>query len=169
MRASINNKYIVLLLLVVVFLTQMLFYYPRLPDRMATHFGASGVADAWQSKTFFVLFESIMLIFVMVSVVLVPAICLKYLPDELVRLPNKEYWFAAERRDATRKKIHGMMLPFAIVVLIFFICGSQLVINANLDGSGKIDNCSMYMLLVALLIFVVLWIYRLCRMWAMPK
>ena len=28
-------------------------YYPRLPDRIASHFGASGQADGWSSKAAF--------------------------------------------------------------------------------------------------------------------
>lgn len=32
---------------------QVVVYYPRLPDRVASHFGAGGVADGWMDKPAF--------------------------------------------------------------------------------------------------------------------
>ncbi len=43
--------------LLVVAYGQALYFYPRLPDTIAHHFGLSGRADAWGSKTAFVLID----------------------------------------------------------------------------------------------------------------
>ena len=46
-------SYSLLVLLLLGAVGQALLYYPRLPDRMASHFNAAGQADGWMSKRAF--------------------------------------------------------------------------------------------------------------------
>ena len=74
--------------------------FPLLPDRLASHFGASGMPNGWMTKPQF---------FITYAVVLLPAFIVEFwvhrkvakTPEAKLRLPNKEYWLAAERRAET--------------------------------------------------------------------
>ncbi|HPZ97428.1 MAG TPA: DUF1648 domain-containing protein, partial [Phycisphaerae bacterium] len=50
-RALVSHSVLVGMLLI-----ELAVYYPRLPDRVASHFGASGEPDGWQSKQAFTTF-----------------------------------------------------------------------------------------------------------------
>src|ERR1700719_2139870 len=74
--------------------------FPLLPDRMASHFGASGMPNGWMTKPQF---------FITYAVVLLPALIVEFwahrrgakTPDAKLRLPNKEYWLPPEPRADT--------------------------------------------------------------------
>ena len=67
--------------------------FPLLPDRLASHFAASGMPNGWMSKQQF---------FIIYAVVLVPALVIEFWvshriankPNAKLNLPNKEYWLA---------------------------------------------------------------------------
>ena len=74
--------------------------FPLLPDRLASHFGASGMPNGWMIKTQF---------FITYALVLLPALFIEFwlhrkvskTPEAKFNLPNKEYWLAPERRTET--------------------------------------------------------------------
>ena len=63
MRKFSGMVFIILLILCI---AQAAYYYPLLPDNVASHFGASGRPDAWASKEFFVKIYLIAVAFVAV-------------------------------------------------------------------------------------------------------
>lgn len=74
--------------------------YPQLPDVLASHFGASGSPNGFQSKTvFFGMLLTILLGVGSLMTFVVPAL-LSSRPG-ITNLPNQQYWFAPERRAAT--------------------------------------------------------------------
>jgi len=78
-------------------IAQCIHDFPLLPDRMASHFGASGMPNGWMTKTQFMC---------LYAVVLLPALAIEFWvsnriankPASKVNLPNKEFWMAPERR-----------------------------------------------------------------------
>ena len=56
-----KNKHIYLLFLFLLGLCilQALYYYPELPEKVASHFDLDGNPNAWSSKQFFIAFYSI--------------------------------------------------------------------------------------------------------------
>lgn len=75
-----------------------LYYYPRLPDRVASHFGASGAPNGWMGKGVFVGFY-VGLIALLGFLLAKTAGGLAGMADSRVNIPNKEYWLAPERRE----------------------------------------------------------------------
>jgi uncharacterized membrane protein len=72
----------------------------KLPDRLATHFGASGIADGWMDKS------SFLTLFIATSVglgVLAPLLfrLIRWLPAGAINLPNAAYWLSPEQRSGT--------------------------------------------------------------------
>jgi uncharacterized membrane protein len=92
----------------------------ELPERVAIHFTPDGQADRWTSRETYRL--SLML-----SLVLVPSL-LVWLMAGLPRLtggkgqiPNAEYWFAQERRQATERFLisHASWLGCMTVAIVY--------------------------------------------------
>lgn len=100
-------------------LGQAAYYYGRLPEQVPSHFGASGAANSWAPKEFFVglYVGAVALIAVLF---LVNAYALQAMPDARINLPNKDYWLAPERRAETFAWLGGMFLWFATATLALF-------------------------------------------------
>ncbi len=96
----------ILYLLIGVFLAQIVYYYPNLPETVASHFNGLGKPDGWMTKQNFVIFESVLLLIIIFEFTLLPFVIEK-MPNSLINLPNKDYWLATERREATLGVIRG--------------------------------------------------------------
>jgi uncharacterized membrane protein len=128
------------------------FLYPQLPDPMASHFNANGVATAWMPKSgFFLLFAFVML-FASTPVFLLPWQIAAKSNDKL-NLPNKEYWLAPERRGETMRYLGIQMGWFGCALLAMLLCGFYFAVAANLKPDHSFDSSSFYVALVAFLIF----------------
>ena len=96
------------------------YYYPLLPDRVASHFGPSGRPDAWSSKDTFV---SIYLFAVAVIAVLFSGIgfMLRRTPASLINLPNRDYWLSPGRSDETIGLLSRQFLWFGSATLLLML------------------------------------------------
>jgi uncharacterized membrane protein len=89
-------------------------YYPRLPDMVASHFNARGEADGWTGKQSFALMQAGAIGFV--ALVFVPLVLfLPRIPKSMVNLPHRDYWLAPERADQTCREVGDTLLWFATV------------------------------------------------------
>lgn len=153
-----NGKRALILALVVLFFGQLIYYYPQLPERIASHFGASGEPDGWMSKNAFYAFE--IGLFAFISGLF---FCISYfiprMPRALVNLPNKDYWLAPERRDETVRIFREKMETFQIPLLALFISINQLAIRANLNREN-LSNAS-WLVLGAFLLYTIVWCFGL--------
>lgn len=131
-----------------------------MPGMMATHFGASGSANGWQTKGQFFVLEFVMLGVCLLIGFGVPAI-IAAAPPSLVNLPNKDFWLAPVRRDHTLAVFRIQMAWFACALLTFLIVVNQLVFNANQSVPRHLNSAQFTMALVAFLGFVALWTIRL--------
>ena len=120
-----------LLISVAIGVTQVAFYYPRLPNVVATHFNASGVADGFSSKRTFAigmvgLQSGLALVFLGLSWLL------RVLPITTLNIPNRTYWMAPERRETTKSEVACFLLSVGLGTQWFFIATRQLIILHNL-------------------------------------
>ncbi len=91
---------IIFIIVILLCLGHVIYYYPLLPDRVASHFGPSGRPDAWSSKQSFL---GIYLFAVGVVALLFSGIgpLLRRTPSRMITLPNRDYWLAPERAEET--------------------------------------------------------------------
>jgi len=145
------------LLLVILAVIQTIFYYPQLPDTVASHFGGSGGANSWSPKeTFFLIhFGTILLI---TGIFLLFPLVLRHVPTSIINLPNKKYWLSEERREQTFMFIKEKMYWFGAVNLLLIICTIQLAINGNLNPTEGFSSSTMWVVLSAYLAYLLIWI-----------
>jgi uncharacterized membrane protein len=144
----------VFIVLAVLCLTQAAYYYPLLPDTVASHFGRSGKPDAWSSKLFFVNFY---LITIGIIVILFPGIGsgMSKMPDSLINLPNKDYWLSPERRQETSESLSQYFYWFGSATLLLML---DIFHQSFLVHLGKAKSLDHPMLSVVTYVdFSVLW------------
>jgi len=136
------------------------FVYPQLPDLMASHFNAGGVATSFMPKAgFFGLFLFVM-IFASIPAFLVPW-QIAALPNNKINLPNKEYWLAPERRAETIQYIGMRMGWFGCALLAFLLYGFHFAVSANLRPDHTFDSTSFLFGLGVFFAFIFVWLTRM--------
>ena len=159
-RRKVRVPQAVFLLLVFLGFLQARNFAAAMPGVMATHFGASGSANGWQTKGQFFIVELIMLGVCLLIGFGIPFIISKA-PPSLINLPNKEFWLAPVRRDHTISVMRMQMAWFACALLTFLIVVNQLVFNANQSVPRHLNGPQFTMALAAFLGFTAIWTLRL--------
>lgn len=145
---------IILIFLIFVFISHCVFYYPNLPNLMATHFNGAGEADGWMSKPNFFLFEVGILLLIVLQFTFMPWIIGKF-PTGLINMPNKEFWFAEERRASTLGIIGHFFEWLSILLVALFIGINQLTFRANLTREPL--SSMSFVIVGAFFGFVIVW------------
>jgi uncharacterized membrane protein len=151
---------LIYLLLAAVGLIYFSLLYPQLPDRMASHFNASGAATAWMPKSGFFMLIAIVTLAAGVPVFLVP-LSMSKLSNDKINLPNKNYWLAPERRAETMQYLGIQMGWFGCGLLALLLCGLYNAVAANFRPDHHFDSSSFYAVLGAFLAFIIVWLVRL--------
>jgi len=104
-----------------------------LPERLASHFGASGTPNGWMTKPqFFMTYALMFLVALFVEFSVGPKIATK--PADKLRLPNKEYWLAPERRAETFAYFEGFFAWYGCALLLVEVLAMGLAMRANFDS-----------------------------------
>lgn len=164
MRASRS----LLVALAVLAVAQGAYYYPRLPEVMASHFGASGVPDGYESKgVFFAIVGGTLLLTLGLFAGL--GLLLRFLPARLWNLPNRDYWLAPSRIGETRDYVLGQMEWFGVATLVLLVLTLELVFEANLSETPRLDGRSIAWILGGYVLFTIVWLFRFVARFRSPK
>jgi uncharacterized membrane protein len=149
-----NLPLLVFILLLALCIVQVACYFPLLPDRVASHFGASGQPDAWSSKETFV---KIYLIVVTFITALFPGIGLivRKIPTSLINLPNKNYWLSPERRQETVAVLSRQFLWFGSATLLLLLDIFHQSFRVHLGQAQTLEHPVTS--IVAYVLFITLW------------
>jgi serine/threonine-protein kinase len=143
-------------------------FLPRLPERIATHFDGAGRPNGWMTRAGLGSFDFRFLAFVL-AVVIGSALLIRVLPVKLINIPNRDHWFAPERRRQSHARLLGHMLWFACLMVAFLIGVNHLVFLTNLQPAGaRLSGTGMVALLVSFLAVLVVWTVRLYRLFPKP-
>ena len=128
--------------LILVCLLMMAYYYPQMPQRMASHFAADGRANGWQSRSaFFVLMLMVTSTSAIVGFLAPRQIAAR--SNARINLPHRDYWLAPERREQTMRYISAAMAWFACAILFVLISGTFLALRANLAPDHRFNSTAM--------------------------
>jgi uncharacterized membrane protein len=102
----------------------------QLPAQIASHFGASGAPNGWMDRNGYRLF---MLAFA-VGIPLLVVLSMTLLPGRMlngINIPNRDYWLAPDRREATLRYIATHAYWLGSLLVIFIAAIHLLLIEAN--------------------------------------
>lgn len=139
-----------------------------LPDPVASHFRADGVADGFMSRASYLNF----LLGITIGIPLLVAGAIgglpRLLPISLLNLPNRDHWLAPEHREQSLRFLTQHGLRFGCMMVAFLWGVSWLVVRANRFSPPRLENTSFFLLLGAFLIGVVGWMVILYRRFGRP-
>lgn len=133
---------------------QVIVYYPRLPDVVASHFDGLGAPNGWASKeAFFGLYLAIVLMLYGVFDWMPKWIQSR--PGKSMKIPNRDYWLAPERRDETWAFFHRQMMLMGNLHLMLAIFAIQLAILANFEPQPRLHPAIGWALAIYFIVFTV--------------
>jgi uncharacterized membrane protein len=166
-RRLLGRAHVVFLLLLAAMLGQMAWYYPRLPERMASHFNVAGQADAFMPKQEFMKMN-LMVIGLLASVFLAVPMLVVRMPKGMINLPNKDYWLAPERRSHTDRTIQGFVVGFGNLMMLFLLVVFRDAMQASLLPTPQLSN-RVWVMLLGLGGFMIYWTMRFMRAFRLPR
>lgn len=113
-------------------IAQCIFSFPQLPERVASHFAASGAPNGWMTKQAFFIIYAVMIALAAV-IEIYPARSIGGRSSARINLPNKEYWLAPERRAETMAYFERFFAWYGCAFLLVMVLIMGLAIETNLD------------------------------------
>jgi len=147
---------------------QWIHYYPLMPGKMATHFGASGAANGWMPRDGFMAFYCGMCAFLVVLFLLMPKL-IGLFPDSMINMPNKEYWLAPERRAATMALMGANMAWLAVLILGLMMAILQLTFLSNLMPEPRLDGTTIALTMGGFFVCMLIWLVAVIKAFNLPK
>ena len=125
------------LALIALAVTQIIYYYPRMPEVVASHFDGLGAPNDWSGKNgFFGLYAAILVMLVVIFI-FVPGWSEKR-RHFAMKIPNRDYWLAPERLAQTRAFFRHQMMIMGVIHVGLAIYAIQLAILANLTEQPRL-------------------------------
>ncbi len=151
----------------VVAVAQLVYFYPRLPGQVPTHFGTDNRADAWSDKqSFAITYAGVMV--GLTALFLGLAVLLRRLPDVALNIPNREYWLAPERRARTMSRVAREMLLMGGATLLFVAAVFHLSIRVALAGTDRLP-AAFWPAFIGFLLFATAWAARFMVSFRKPE
>ena len=144
-------------------------YYSELPGVVASHFNAQGVPNGWQTKSaFFVVFVGVSVLALLVGFG-IPRI-ISAMPPQLINLPNKQYWLAAEHVRETQAFLNAYFGWFGCAVFLAMILTFDYAMQSNLHPDNRPDISRIWYILAGFVLFTLVWTIRmLVRFGRVPR
>jgi uncharacterized membrane protein len=148
--------------IILVGIAQCVHDFPLLPDRIASHFGPSGMPNGWMTKTQFL---------ITYAVVLFPALFVEFwlhrkvanTPQGKLRLPNKEYWLAPERRAETIAYFQSFFAWYGCAFLFVEVFAMSLAMRANLSDPPVLSVVPIISLICGFILFNAIAVLAMLR------
>jgi uncharacterized membrane protein len=138
-----------------------------LPERVATHFGAGGMADGWASNQVNALITTGVHVILFCCFYFTDRLIFLF-PPSLVNLPNKEYWLDPANKPRTIEKIQGLMWNLGAVMFLFLLVLGLLALQANLAKTVRLNEPVFFAALGALLVYTIGWLVVFYRTFRIP-
>lgn len=139
----------------------------QLPETMASHFGAGGVADAWMSRCSFFLVLGVAgggVTLLLANI----GLLLRWMPRSIVNLPYWEYWSTDERWPVALAKTTVWMAWFGAATAALLLWVVELALRANL-AAAPLPAAPMWGSLALYLGFAMWWLVGLYRAFRPPR
>lgn len=145
---------------------QCLHDYPLLPERLASHFSASGAANGWMTKSQFLITYAAVIVPALIVEFWVPSKIARTGGDKL-RMPNKEYWLAPERRAETFGYFKRFFAWYGCAFLLIEVFAMGLAMRANFQNPPQLPNGPMITAIAAFVVFNIVGVVMMIRRFSM--
>lgn len=135
MRSRLDMPRVLYGLTLGAYLGSLIWVGTRAPARVASHFGAGGLPDAWLSRGQFVtVFAVLGGLFLLV----VPVIGLfaGRLPASVVNVPNRDYWLAPQNRPDLAERVLADVLVISCLTAWLVLLGMLGAVQATIQDTG---------------------------------
>ena len=146
----------IFLLLVALAIGQIFYYYPQMPDVVASHFDGLGAPNDWSSKTGFFTLCAVILALLVAAFMFMPGWAEKR-GSFGMKIPNRDYWLAPERVEQTKAFFRRQMMLMGIIHLCLAIYAIQLAILANFSEHPRLHP-SIGWALTSYFAFLAVWL-----------
>ena len=140
----------------------------KLPEMVASHFGPSGAANGFMSRSFYLWFMVGFVVLLPLALNLLIGHVLK-LPSTRINIPHREYWLTPERRGATVVRLRRHMQFFGGLLAVFLCYVHWQVVQANTRTPAALDNTRFSMGLATFMASLIVWIVILRRDFRPPQ
>jgi hypothetical protein len=156
-----------LLCLSVPSLGQLVWYFPRMPAAMVTHYDARGMPNGFMTPGMALGVHLFVLGILALCFVVLPALLGKF-GVGLINIPNRGYWLSPERRTASLAALRTRMeiLGCAALTLMLFI--GECSFRANLNPTPRLPAWPLLSGVGAFVGFMVVWMVSLIRRFHRP-
>ena len=153
----------IIILLAAVAVAQSIYFYPQMPEVMASHFSGGGTPDGWMTRDLFIAFYLGMVALIIVIFILIPKF-----PNQLRNIPNRNYWMEEERKADTMDYIDKAALRMGIATMALMVFVMQYAFEANLKQEPRLSG-DVGWALVLYFLFLGVWLVKfLKRFWTIP-
>ena len=149
-------------------IAQCIHDFPLLPNRLASHFNASGMPNGWMTKTQFMWVYALVLLAALAIEFWAPH-QIANRPDSRLRLPNKEYWLAPERRAGTYAYFDTFFAWYGCVFLFVVVYAMGLALRANFDTPARLPTGPIVTVIAGFALFNLAAIIAMLRRFSMPR
>lgn len=149
-------------LLILGAVSDLVWHYPRLPERVASHFDAAGRADGWSSRSEYL---TTWLWSLGLVALLIPALqwLMRVVPARYINMPRRNYWLAPEREACTRQAMSQWIFLLGVVLWGTMAFLHHLTLRANLGPEPHLGSWPFVILGANLLALTVLILAMLRR------
>ncbi len=147
---NINRPWFIFGCLLILATIFILFTSQALPERLASHFTASGRPNGFMPRSGYVLFMLGFGVGLPLMMTILQAFTIRNSPNR-INLPNRAYWLAPERREETIAFLVNHMVWFGSLLVIFLCFVHWLVVVAN---SVQPPHLSPVAIITGLVVFI---------------
>ena len=142
-------------------------YARVLPDTVPMHFGGSGGADRFGTRTELLLVESGIGV-AMVALFVATVAVMRRAPLQWVNVPHPEYWKTESNAPKLRRRMEADAWSIGTATMLLLTAVAALTARAALDGSGRLPAATPVVLVAYLAYVLGLCVWAVVRRYRPP-
>jgi len=128
--------------------------YSHLPNIVAGHFNAAGTPNGWEMKQSLGAVYAVVMLLCAGLVFVIPEVIAR---APSINLPNRDYWLAPERREASIRFLGASFGWFGCATLVLMVLVFRFVEEFNLRPANPPNPAQLWYFLAGYGAFMVIW------------
>lgn len=138
----------------------------NLPDRVASHFDASGAANGWTTRSGYLAFDIGITALMMIGIPMLRGLANG--SGTGVNIPNRDYWFRPENRATLKRLLTGDLVFIACATGLLLTWLTISVVLANQQAVPALGSWSLLVVGAFVVVLVGRTVWMKVRRYAVP-